>query len=366
MSERQRQRVNNGPAGRQSARNERTGDLTRVLVTGAGGVLGSELFAQLQDVDGLDVVGVTSRGRPEYGVAAWRMGAEPKPAALAGHWDVVVHCAASTRWSMTPAEAIEANIGPMLALDQVVDSDTHLIHVSTAYAGGRLGSIDSADVADYRNCYEWSKAASERMVRERFPSSTIYRPPLIIGRRRDGYASRFTGIYTFLRAASTGLAPALVAATRGRLEIVPVDDVASHAVTLVVGERPEETVVDVIGRGHRALTVAETLDVTQGALNEIRGSHGLPPIPRPPLIESKRWTRFYLPFASEHLTSRQLRTVRLLSEFEPYTSIEEPFEITTPVRDITPALRTAILHWAQRYPAAALGRPRAWSADAAS
>ncbi len=183
-------------------------------------------------------------------------------------------------------------------------------------------------------------------MRQRFPSSTIYRPPLIIGRRRDGHASRFTGIYTFLRAASTGLAPALVAAPRGRLEIVPVDDVASHAVTLVTGRRPQRTVVDVIGRGHRALTVGETLDVTQGALNEIRGSHGLAPIPRPPLIEPKRWTRFYLPFATRAPDPRQLRTVRLLSEFEPYTSIEEPFVVTTPVRDITPALRTAIRYWA--------------------
>ncbi len=72
--------------------------------------------ANCSEVDGLDVVGVTSRGRPDHGVAAWRMGTEPPPGELRGHWDVVVHCAASTRWSMTPQEAIEANIAPALAL----------------------------------------------------------------------------------------------------------------------------------------------------------------------------------------------------------------------------------------------------------
>lgn len=339
---------------------------TRVLVTGAGGVLGSEVYEQLRRTAGVHVVGATSRGRPEHGVHAWRMGAGPRPPELAGRWDVVVHCAASTRWSMTPEEAAAANIAPMLALDEVVGPRTHLVHVSTAFAGGLTGSTESEDLADYRNAYEWSKAAGERIVHERFLGSTIYRPPLIIGRRRDGHVSRFSGIYMFLRAASTGLAPALVAARKGLLDLVPVDDAAARVVTLVTGNRPRMTRVDVIGRGARALTVGQTLDVTQAALNDVRAANGMAPIPRPPLIEPDRWTRFYLPFARQHLTPRQLRTVTLLGEFQPYTSIETPFAVTSQVSDLTPALRTAIRHWADRYPAAALGRPRAWTALAAS
>ena len=338
----------------------------RVLVTGAGGVFGSELYEQLRHVPGIDVVGATSRGRPEHGVVAWRMGEQQRPAELMGRWDVVVHCAASTRWSMTPAEAAQANLRPMDALDEVVGPRTHLVHISTAFAGGRTGSTESTDPADYRNAYEWSKAASERLVHERFPGSTIFRPPLIIGRRRDGHVSRFSGIYMFLRAASTGLAPALVAARRGLLDLVPVDDAAARVVALVTGDRPRQTVIDVIGRGQLALTVGQTLDITQATLNEVRAVNGQAPIPRPPLIEPDRWTRFYLPFAREHLTPRQLRTVSLLGEFQPYTSIEEPFAVTSHVRDLAPALVMAIRYWARRYPTAALGNPRAWSALAAS
>jgi nucleoside-diphosphate-sugar epimerase len=39
---------------------------------------------------------------------------------------------------------------------------------------------------DYRNHYEWSKAAAERLVRERYGDVTIVRPPLVVGRRSDG------------------------------------------------------------------------------------------------------------------------------------------------------------------------------------
>ncbi len=339
--------------------------MTRVLLTGAGGVLGSELLGQLRAVPGVDVVGVTSQGLPGAGVAAWRMGHEQRPAALAGPWDVVAHCAASTRWSMSPEEAVEANLRPTQALAEVVGPQTHLVHVSTAYAGGRTGSVTSPHRADYRNSYEWSKAACERYVAATWPGSTIYRPPLVVGRRADGYVTRFSGIYMFMRAATTGLAPALVASPRGRLEIVPVDDVARRAVDLVTGPRPATTRVDVIGRGEHALTVTETLDVVQAAVDGVRAEHGLAPVERPPLLDPQRWQRFYLPMARSALSPRQLRIVELLGEFEPYTCLEEPLQVTTTVEDVRPALHAAMRYWADQHPGAALGSPRAWSARAA-
>jgi hypothetical protein len=98
----------------------------------------------------------------------------------------------------------------------------------------------------------------------------------------------------------------------------------------------------------------------------VRAANALAPIARPPLIHPERWTRFYLPFARQHLSPRQLRIVTLLSEFEPYTSIVQPLAVTAAVPEVAPALRAAIRFWAHRHPSIALGRPRAWSTDMAS
>ena len=67
--------------------------------------------------------------------------------------------------------------------------------------------MSSTDPADYRNTYEWSKAHAERLARELFPQLTIIRPPLIVGRRLDGRAARFAGMYTILRGMTRALDP---------------------------------------------------------------------------------------------------------------------------------------------------------------
>ena len=338
----------------------------RVLLTGAGGVLGTELLERLRASSAVAVTGVTRRGDADGGVLAWRLGEEPCPPALAGPWDVVVHSAASTRWNMTPEEAVAANVRSTEALAAVVGPRTHVVHVSTAYAEGLRGSTASTDLGAYRNGYEWSKAASERLVRDRFGAVTIVRPPLIIGRRRDGRVARFTGVYTFLRAATTGLAPALVADPDAYLEVAPVDDVASRIVELAVGAPPTAPVVDVIARGERALRVREALAIAQAGLNEVRARHGRPPLEPSPMIDPRSWERFYLPFARQHLHPSQLKVLELLSAFTPYLKIRTPLAVDTFIADVAPALRRSIAHWAESRPGAALTEPRAWSARPAA
>ncbi|NHC16106.1 SDR family oxidoreductase [Motilibacter deserti] len=337
----------------------------RVLVTGAGGVLGTELLEQLRAVPGLDVVGVTSRGDAERGVLRWAMGRENAPPGAQGPWDVVIHSAANTKWNLPAEQAVSANVRPTEALAQVLSAGTHLVHVSTAYAGGHFGSVEPTAVEAYRNTYEWSKAASERLVRElhRGPL-TIARPPLLVGRRSDGHVARYSGVYLFFKGMASSTAPAVVGHSDALLEIVPVDDTARRILQLALGTPPPAPVVDVIGSGGAAPTVAQVLALGQKVMDELRAEHGLAPLPPTPLLDARRWERFYLPFARQHFDAKQSRVLDLLGAFIPYTTIRHPIEVTHVVPDVMPALRVAVRAWAERHRALVLAEPAPWQAEA--
>ena len=90
------------------AATERT--LSAVLVTGATGLVGTELIDQLREGGGIEVVGVSRRGSSKTpDVIAWDMAVEPPPSQLRQSWDAIVNTAANTRWSMSPDESPEVS-----------------------------------------------------------------------------------------------------------------------------------------------------------------------------------------------------------------------------------------------------------------
>ncbi|MGH3240530.1 MAG: SDR family oxidoreductase, partial [Spirillospora sp.] len=298
----------------------------------------------------------------------WRLGAEPPPDDLPRRFDAIVHTAATTRWNQEPDDAWAGNVRSTEAVLDLAGGDTHLIHVSTAFAIGLRGDTSSPDLSDYRNSYEWSKAAAERLVAEH-PRCTVVRPPLIIGRRTDGRIARFSGLYTFARACVSGLAPALVGEPKGTVEMVPVDDVADAVLSaLDTGPAPgppgppgpPEPVV--LGTGTAALTTEELVQGAYGALNAWRARHGAACLAPPPIISAERWDRFLLPFARAELTGRQLRVIELLSEFVPYVSMAEAPEPTVLLPPVHDSLATSFTFWADANPRAALAEPRPWAA----
>jgi nucleoside-diphosphate-sugar epimerase len=333
----------------------------RVLVTGATGLVGFELIEALRTAGAAKVVGISrSRSSASGETVAWDMAAEPAPASLRQGWDAIVHAAADTRWTMNPDEAVKANVDTVHALEPLVADETHLVHVSTAYSVGLRGDIESTDLADYRNSYEWSKAHAERIVRTRFPQYTIVRPPLIVGRSGDGRAARFAGMYTLLRAMSASMVPVVVAAPDAFLDVVPVDAVAKVLVDTALSEGNGETLTVAAGRWAPRVEVA--VELMTDALNRWRVERELEPLDAPRLVSRESWERFFLPFVRDQLSPRQRSILELLSNFEPYLAIHEPLAITHRADEIEAAISASVRYWADREPRRASLAPRPWTA----
>ncbi|MBQ1026029.1 SDR family oxidoreductase [Micromonospora sp. C95] len=335
----------------------------RVLLTGATGVVGSEVAHRLGSIPNVRLVRVARRPAADGLVVAWRIGTEPAPAELRGGWDVIIHAAASTRWTLSRAEAEAANVAPVRSVLELATGDTHLVHVSTAYVGGERGEDDSTEQFDgYRNGYEWSKAAGEALVVDRHAGPvTVLRPPLILGRRGDGAIRRFSGPYTLLQSLVSGLAAVVVGDPEGYAEIAPVDQVADVIVEAALGTAPAHPVVEVVAGGEHSMRLATLVEVTCRELNAWRARHGAAPIAQPPLISRHRWHRFFLPLADQYLSPIQRSAVDLLGMFESYTSMRRPFTPTRPVEDPLDVLVSSVRYWADAKPRLAAREPQPWA-----
>ncbi|GAA3075429.1 SDR family oxidoreductase [Streptosporangium carneum] len=326
---------------------------TRILLTGATGVVGTELSRAFLRASGpAELVRVARRPQRE-GDVSWEIGGEAPPEELRRRWDVVVHAAASTRWTMTRQEAVESNVRPLEAVLDLVGPGTHLVHVSTAYVGGSdpPPSSEPGEFGRYRNGYEWSKAECEDLVAERHDGpTTIVRPPLILGRDDDGSIARFSGPYTLLQTLVSGLAAAVIGEPGGYAEVAPVDQVAEVILNAATGPPPDGTRIETIAGGSNCMTLETLLDITCRTLNGWREERGIPPVAVPPFISARRWHRFFLPFAEQHLSPIQLQAVRLLGMFEGYTSMADPFEPTHQVADPAATLVRSVLWWADAKP----------------
>ena len=236
-----------------------------VLVTGAAGLIGSELCGALMDrghrvtalvhrrahlvrSDGStvptgDAAAVGQVGLLRGDVRQADLGLGPDAARLLAKCDLVVHCAAATSLAVDPRHAAVNVAGTQHLLDLMGAARSDLcrpglVHVSTAYVcGARSNRIEEADGGadgdQVRNAYEASKAEGERRVLASGLPAAIARPSIVVGRWRDGAISRFENIYGLLRLVGSGRIRVLPAAPGATLDLVPIDHVVGGLVDMV-------------------------------------------------------------------------------------------------------------------------------------
>jgi thioester reductase-like protein len=191
----------------------------------------------------------------------------------------VIHCAASLN-RQSEKSCLNVNLRGTLEVLQfarkvVADHGMRRFsHVSTvAVAGRRSGEIVTEDksidwsLSDY-DPYARTKKFCEHLIRELLPDvhTIIFRPSIVLGDSRHAETTQFDMVRAFVFLA--GL-PCLPLYPAGRMDIVPVDYVASSIVALHQKEKPLFDTYH-LSSGENSQTCREITD----ALSRSRGRHG--------------------------------------------------------------------------------------------
>jgi thioester reductase-like protein len=225
-----------------------------ILITGATGGVGAEVAARLAAA-GHAVIGMVHQTRefvrgsgqrlragavvpltgdvttPGLGLAAREL------SELRGRVDLIVHCAAMTRFGLDPAAYEAVNVHGTARVIEFATSGSRspvpLVHVSTAYVcGERDGLIRETDLDTgqrFANHYENSKFRAELAVRtaaEHGLPAVVVRPSIVTGAARTGVIRDFTNMYVVLRVLTRGLVRTIPGHYDAVVDLVPIDFVA--------------------------------------------------------------------------------------------------------------------------------------------
>jgi nucleoside-diphosphate-sugar epimerase len=221
---------------------------------------------------------------------------------LAREVDVVLHCAASTRWNVSRDVLFRVNVdGTRRVVDFTGRADAVLYHVSTAFVAshdedGQPGSGPMAYVA--------SKAAAEEVVRGSGVPAVTVRPSIFIGNSHDGRIAEFQGIHKVFGSALKDALPVVPADPASLIDYIP-QDVAAKAVRRLL-ERQVSDGIYWLTAGEHAPTLTDLVEATLD-LAETLGvkTH----IPR--LMPASAVGRLLLPLLDDVMTPSLRRQFRM-------------------------------------------------------
>lgn len=224
----------------------------RIFVTGAAGLIGGEVARRLvsrghsvtagihrnREVLGNDNAAVTVAGAIAIDLAAPGLGLDDADAqTLAEDHDLILHCAATTRFDLDDEAYKATNVaGTAAILALAALADRPVLYVSTAYVCGRrdgsIGEDEPLPSGGFANGYEASKARAEALVSAASPRHAIARPSIVVGDSGTGAIRSFDTIYAAFKLIAEGRVRHMPARADATLDFVPIDHVAAGLVAI--------------------------------------------------------------------------------------------------------------------------------------
>ena len=230
---------------------------------------------------------------------------------LAREADVVLHCAASTRWNISREVLFRVNVGgTRQVVDFAAQAGAVLYHVSTAFVASRDASHDEDghDEDGQRGtgpmAYISSKAAAEEVACGSGLPVVTLRPSIFIGNSLDGRIAAFQGIHQVSGSLLKDALPVLPADPASLIDYIP-QDVAAKAVRRLL-ERHVSDGTYWLTAGEHAPALADLVQVTL----DLAAALGVKThIPR--LMPASAVRRLLLPLLDDVMTPSLQRRFRL-------------------------------------------------------
>jgi thioester reductase-like protein len=241
---------------------------------------------------------------------------------LASQVTHVIHSAASTQFTLPIECARKVNYSGTVNVMQFARCAAasgqleNVGYIGTAYVcgdrGGIISEVDPIGTGQFSNAYEQSKAEAETYVRSLMTSLpiTILRPSIVVGDSRTGRTVTLNVLYTPLRLICKGVVRDLTCNPATRLDVVPLDYVASATVRIVFQSSSIGKTFHITA-GSSAPTVGE---IVGGFIDYACQNH-------PELRERLSALRY-----SDGNSAGNARSFQLIAPFAPYLQIDRTFD----------------------------------------